>query len=616
MKKRVLSILLAMVMIATLIPAIALVSYANTTEETIVDYSDYYYDDGHLEAYVDLTGLTADDVVNASSASNVTEDTRVFYHATAYSGGAARRSYVKISGGANAGKYFLLVIASQAQALDGSFTVDEDGVLVFANADGKSYFSGQYKDMYIRYYNSGVAGVYVGRAFSYDEALNTTGWNGVETAITADTAGDWAKAVAGNSFTIETTVRMATNFGSAAIEGHFNRFAGIGAQNTLSGIHGNVSGDSYVYDYLTLGYAGQGKRVGNLSSNASPNTYAQVASTVTFDDTYGFYGADYLIGGALYSGAYTPPTDGSAVNANVCYTHDALKAHTAYAAAVYGSQMYYVRVYDIDLGETEMLQNHFVDICNYNKVSADAMTAFAALSAEEKAVLYNWAKDKTLGDEGIKAAVEAKISDVAAQRALAEATAAEALTFTGFQARLHGNVGVRSIFNLDTTKLGDFELVAYGAMVGMAKTGADFDTYTVNYDGENITSANAAVISSLDSSFKTFGTAEKAHVLKESEGLDNYYMFAYTVDYINGSIDENGTIDGQSYIDTNKDAEMFFRAFVILEANGINYIVYVDGASANYDNSSVSLTDISNYYKTYNEGEYADNVCIKAVVGE
>ena len=152
-------------------------------------------------------------------------------------------------------------------------------------------------------------------------------------------------------------------------------------------------------------------------------------------------------------------------------------------------------------------------------------------------------------------------------------------------------------------------------MVGMAKTGTDFDTYTVNYDGENITSANAAVISSLDSGFKTFGTAEKAHVLKESEGLDNYYMFAYTVDYINGSIDENGTIDGQSYIDTNKDAEMFFRSFIILEASGINYIMYVDGASANYGNTSVSLAEVSNYYKTYNEGEYADNACIKAVVG-
>ncbi|MBR2339311.1 MAG: hypothetical protein IKA74_00580 [Clostridia bacterium] len=581
-----------------------------------IDYSDFYYNDGHLEAFVDLTGLTASDVVNASSTANVTEDTRVFYHATAYSGGAARRSYVKISGGNMKDKYFLLVIASQTHGLDGSFTVDEDGVLVFANSDGQYYFSGTMTDMYFQMGNSGHAGVYIGRAFTYYEALNTTSWNGVETAITADTAGDWAKAVAGNSFTIETTVKMATNFGSKAVQGHFNRFAGIGAQNTLSGIHGNVSGDSYVYDYLTLGYAGQGKKVGNLSSNASPNTYAQVASTVTFDETYGFYGADYLIGGALYSGAYTPPTDGSAINAQVCYTHDALKAHTAYAAAVYGSQLRYVRVYDIDLGEAEMLQNHFVDLCNHNKVSAATMIKFKGLSEGEKDAIYAWSKTVQMDDANVAEQISDKIDEIAAQRAVVEAAAAQALNFVGFQARLHTNVGVRSVFKLDASMLSDYAVVAYGALVGEAKVGADFDTYTVSYDGEKVTSKNAAITCSLDTeNFKTIDGAEKEFILGKNNSST---LFAYTVDFIeNGTIAKDGTVSAGAinHIADEKDTEMFFRAFIIVEANGISYTVYVDGASANYNNTSVSLTEISEYYVAYNNGEFANNVCIKAVVG-
>ena len=60
---------------------------------------------------------------------------------------------------------------------------------------------------------------------------------------------------------------------------------------------------------------------------------------------------------------------------------------------------------------------------------------------------------------------------------------------------------------------------------------------------------------------------------------------------------------------------MFFRAFAVVEYKGATYIHYVDGASENYDNSSVTLTEVSEHYAKF-DTKFANNACIKAVVGE
>ena len=108
MKKRILSIVLAMVMIATLIPAVALVSFAETTDEVVKDFAHYeklWYDDGHLVSFVDLTHLTAEDEVYGGSA-DISSAPRVIEYAASYKSGSARRSYIKIAGGDMKDKYY------------------------------------------------------------------------------------------------------------------------------------------------------------------------------------------------------------------------------------------------------------------------------------------------------------------------------------------------------------------------------------------------------------------------------------------------------------------------------------------------------------------------------
>ncbi len=282
--------------------------------------------------------------------------------------------------------------------------------------------------------------------------------------------------------------------------------------------------------------------------------------------------------------------------------------NTVMANLAGNNYFYYLRVYDVALTDLQVMQNHFADLMYYNKIDT---AKFDALSDSSKVTLYAFASDYQLSDTGAKAAIETKINELANGETV--------IRFAGYQARLHSNVGIRSVFYLDNASLAEMGITVkvYGAIVAVDQGDTGFDELVISYDEENGVSAsqNFRITASTDTSFKTIGNAEKAYILNTTEGIGDYTMFAYTVDFLNGSIDENGTVTGTSSIDGMKDVELLFRSYAVLECRGVTYIVYADGASDNYNNSSVSLAEISDYYAAYNNGEFATNVCIQAVVG-
>ena len=272
----------------------------------------------------------------------------------------------------------------------------------------------------------------------------------------------------------------------------------------------------------------------------------------------------------------------------------------------------YLRIYVTDLSAEEIAINNFVDICRFYGVSTKA---YRNAGVAQKKLIINEFKGSQIGSVGCdsKEAVEAKLAGVVNN-------ADSIFSFVGFQARVSKNVGIRSVYAYDTTKAESFRkatVVAYGAIVGYDS----FEDLTVTFDGTAISAGGnkfvADIIADDADGFKSFEEAERLSVLPDSE--DTTTVFAYTVDFIIGSIDLNGNVTGNDYTNSTRDGGtvvakeqlMFFRGFVIIELDGEYVYLYDDGISKNYqaNGGAVSLVDICTYYKT-KYPQYANNAAI------
>ncbi|MBR2339874.1 MAG: hypothetical protein IKA74_03475 [Clostridia bacterium] len=272
----------------------------------------------------------------------------------------------------------------------------------------------------------------------------------------------------------------------------------------------------------------------------------------------------------------------------------------------------YLRIYITDLTAEEIAINNFVDICRFYGVSTEA---YRNAGIAQQKLIVNEFKGSQIGSVGCdsKEAVEAKLAGVLGN-------ADSIFSFIGFQARVSKNVGIRSVYAYDTTKAESFRkatVVAYGALVGYDS----FENLTVTFDGTAIDADGknfvADIIADEDDGFKSFEEAERLSVLPDSE--DTTTVFAYTVDFINGSIDRNGNVTGDDYTNripnggtvVAKEQLMFFRGFVIIELDGEYLYLYDDGISQNYqaNGGAVSLVDICTYYKT-EYPQYVNNAAI------
>ena len=591
------------------------------------NYAHLWYDDGHLMTFVDLMNIADAERVEAAQFATDEQYIKDSYRLI---NGYSRHeifdrtdyhSLIRVIGGQNAGRWLIIYSRYGGQVLGSGQYGPTD--YKFPTVDGGFTDFGSTATHYSAGNDTGIF-----LALSYDDVTAAGKFN-VPSSIVAENY-FLPTANGGNAFTVDMAAYIATQSVSYpySVFVSAKKFA-QSADKTSIFIEGNNNNpnkqtESYgvflteqynatsgaVNDFVN-GFAG---RFGGFSGKANINCSVHIASTVSYQSSNTFL--------TSYSVLLDHPTNGHGVvskQANYPKVTEAFDGYPSYGAyanmntvsanLANNNYYYYLRTYDVALTTEQMMQNHFADLMYYNRIDT---AKYDALSDSDKATLWAWATDVKLSDATAKAEIEAKIDAMAEDNT-------SIINFKGFQARVSKNVGVRSVFYLDQSAIANAGVTvkAYGAIAGTAVDGADFDNFTISYDATNgvTVSSNAKMTASTDDDFKLIADVEKEFILGSAENLNNYTMFAYTVDFINGSIDRNGVITGTSMIDTLKDTEMFFRAFAVVEYKGATYIHYADGASANYDNSSVSLTEISEYYAAYNNGEFANNACIKAVVG-
>ncbi len=282
----------------------------------------------------------------------------------------------------------------------------------------------------------------------------------------------------------------------------------------------------------------------------------------------------------------------------------------AFSANNYAFQQYYIRLYDVALTADQMAQNHFADLAYYYSLNVSGLNADSL-----NATFYNKFNSYDIG----------KADKSTLQAIIDSANYENIVEFVGFQARTGTNIGLRSIYAINTSVAENYDIAAYGALTAYYEADTSFADYTVSYaEGAVTANKGIAVYGDLSdgSTLKTISADEQA--LYTDYSTDSYVLFAYTTNYValqNGDdyydTDENGKllnmfnsdgslVDGAQLSSTMLEAKTIYRAFVI-DANGD--ITYANADSENHSdaNGAVSMKGISEWYYTNYESlrEYA-----------
>ncbi len=218
MKKKIVSLLLVAVMLICAIPAISLVSYADDANEPKVGTYEYYehlwYDDGHLLSFVDLMNIT-DEQRADRHAKQLSYDEKIglryqvnlhdgnYRIINGYSASTSfdrnyGRSYIKIIGGENAGKWYMITTKSNST---NTFPTVAGGFTDFADTQGSG--------AYIAGFGTGII---ISRPFSEKEAGNMLSFtlSYTETTLVGDSY-MLPAANGGNAFTVDASVYIGEN---------------------------------------------------------------------------------------------------------------------------------------------------------------------------------------------------------------------------------------------------------------------------------------------------------------------------------------------------------------------------------------------------------------------
>ncbi len=126
-------------------------------------------------------------------------------------------------------------------------------------------------------------------------------------------------------------------------------------------------------------------------------------------------------------------------------------------------EIYAIRVYGTRMGEVEIAQNHFADLCNYYGVSLDD---YNKLTSDKRAALVEQYADVNLLDtcrEELMRAIATELADQMASTAKAE----HYVLFDGYSARLGGVPGIRASFTLRKEYIGASDSALTVAEIGV-----------------------------------------------------------------------------------------------------------------------------------------------------
>ncbi|MBR2339826.1 MAG: hypothetical protein IKA74_03220 [Clostridia bacterium] len=434
MKRRVLSLMLVAIMLICMIPAVSLVSYADESQSPAVGTYEYYehmwYDDGHLQSFVDLTKMTsADFVMNSEALELEGTDYRIINGKTGITTTQGLRSFVKILDGTNAGKYYLITIdyrdSSGVNVLDNyTFTANSEGLAVIPARMNSSYVHGE------------QSGIWIAHAYTADEVVIPFERGYASASTVLDSAFEVGSTDALNSFSVE----MVRDYKDSSINPPVAVLLACGGRGADARYGVSSSEESFKDSPNTRKKQTESYQViggYQLSGDTVPSLW------LGFNGRYGgnihpkSNGGNFANGDTIhvsYSLRYTSPTTYSLNQKALMKTGNWVSADANHERATVASEgypsygayndlsglmvtfpdmvnMYYLRIYDCELTAEQLKQNHFADLCYYFGID---MTAYNALAKKFKNTVFEQAQQLSLSDPNAGAKLNAMVANVLA----------------------------------------------------------------------------------------------------------------------------------------------------------------------------------------------------------
>lgn len=259
-------------------------------------------------------------------------------------------------------------------------------------------------------------------------------------------------------------------------------------------------------------------------------------------------------------------------------------------------EVYRVRVYNRELTDAEMAQNHFADLVYYYGIDA---VGFDKLHEATRLNIVNFFSDVKFDNELSAEELQEKYDEIAYPEQDGESLAGTegVVVFNGYQTRLASYPGIRANFSYDATQIEALESEGYslelGVVMAIANEGRTVEDLAVIYNGEKYIAAGNQMIAS--------------PVYKNGEAVGsilNLYSknpeFVYTITYKNAS----------SQTSDMYTLDCMYRAYLIAEKDGISYITY-------YNCDNISFGDAISAYElasVYMYDRDLDNSVVKGVI--
>ena len=231
-----------------------------------------------------------------------------------------------------------------------------------------------------------------------------------------------------------------------------------------------------------------------------------------------------------------------------------------------GMLFYSLRFYTVKLTTAQQQQNHFVDLLAYHGVAVT--DDFRNVSESVKKDVYEQFKDETY----LSVTAEQLAAVVGSAIAL-EYNADELVTFDGYQVRVNAYPGLRTRYSIhDDALLPGATLKEVGTIVSPAE-GVELNDLIVTQEEDGYTAPEGmqkAVV---------YNGAEWTNVFQ----IRSNQHFACSVVY---KQQNEQTADAYQ-------TEVIFRAYVIIEVGGADYVYYTDMTGTLFPDGKVSLYELS-----------------------
>ena len=427
MNKRILSLLLVAIMLICMIPAVSLVSYADESQSPAVGTYEYYehmwYDDGHLLSFVDMTHMTQDDIVaNSETLKLENSDYRMITGKTGFTTTEGLRTFVKITDGKNAGKYYLVTTDYRVDAEGKGKVVDDYAYAHDANgvvAIPVRQDSGGY--------NHAVnSGIWIGHSYIADDVVKPFEKGYASASFDLDSELDSGSADALNSFTVNMVYNYrksssepngAAILSVAGYKGDENaRFTvGTGDSPFVDGVNSKIKDATEWYGIIgSLNFdkpSGEIKSIwqsynGRFGGNVNFGGYG--GNLVDGDTLHAAYIVQYTSDATFKvktsvltkSGDWKQADSRHDKSTVITSEYPSCGAHVDLSGLTVNtpndSSMYFLRVYDCELNPEQMAQNHFADLCYYYNID---LTEYNNLTRKLKQLVVERAQKIKLGDE-------------------------------------------------------------------------------------------------------------------------------------------------------------------------------------------------------------------------